>query len=183
MAGIDDLIAQGPGRRDFSPLGEVFGAYRDGLKARREEEIAQTRQSLGHVLGADGQPDYGAAALHLLRGGDIGGATALARLAIISAARGAAAGRPKRAPAQSQADDTGGVAAEDESESPGFAPASAAAPPASATAQPPLALPQLRTRDEVEDALAQARAARAAGRDPGLVLKRLRDLGIGVSNY
>lgn len=33
MAGIDDLIAQGPGLRDFSRLGQVFGAYREGVNS------------------------------------------------------------------------------------------------------------------------------------------------------
>lgn len=180
MAGIDDLIAQGPGRRDFSPLGEVFGAYRNGVKARREDQIAEARQSLGAILGADGQPDFGAAALHLLRGGDISGATALARLAIVAGGR-------KRTQAQSQADGAYGTAAEGEAAPPAAAPVTYPAPApqpfAPMTAPPPFALPKLRTRDEVEDALGQARAARDAGTDPGLILKRLRELGIDVSNY
>lgn len=180
MAGIDDLIAQGPGRRDFSPLSELFGAYRDGGKARREDDLAQARRSLGSFIGPDGRPDYGAASLHLLRGGDIAGATALARLAWTRGGRRAA-----QAPVQADyADET---AAETGAATAGYAPAgwtgSNPDPLHSAAAQAPFALPKLRTRDEVEDALAQARAARAEGRDPSLILKRLHQLGIVTSTY
>ena len=55
MADIDNLIAQGPGRRDFAPLGTLFGAWRDGVKARREDEAAEARRAFeGEVARARG---------------------------------------------------------------------------------------------------------------------------------
>lgn len=139
MTDIDQLIAQGPGRRDFSPLGEMFGAWRQGMQAKREDELAAARRGLGAMVGPDGQPDYGAAALHLLHAGDVNGAIALAHVARATIARNGAQAAPE--------------------------------------------LPRLTTRGEVEDALREARAAREAGKDPLLVLKRLHELGINVSNY
>jgi hypothetical protein len=183
MAGIDDLIAQGPGRRDFSPLSELFGAYREGVKGRREDDLAQARRSLGSFIGVDGQPDYGAASLHLLRGGDIAGATALARLAWTTNGRRRAAQSsvPAGYSDQTYSDHgTGGDGA-----TAGYAPVGSTTGVSTAlpSATAPFPLPRLKTRDEVEDALAQARAARAEGRDPTLILKRLHQLGIGISNY
>jgi len=94
MADINDLIAQGAGRRDFSPLGEIFGAWRQGVQARNEDALARARASLPAMLGPDGQLDYGAAALHLLRAGDVHGAAALAHVARATVARSLAPPSP-----------------------------------------------------------------------------------------
>ena len=139
MADIDDVIAQGPGRRDFSPLADMFAAWRQGAQARREDALADARASLPAVLGADGRPDYGAAALHLLRAGDVHGATALAHVARAMAGRD----------------------------------------PATSSPSPP----RLATRADVDDVLRQAREARAAGRDPGLILRRLNEFGLDLSSF
>jgi hypothetical protein len=73
---LDQLIARGPGQVDFSPLGDLFKDY-------QAAKIQAARSSLADAVGAGGVngPDYDSAALHLLKAGDIQGASALANLA------------------------------------------------------------------------------------------------------
>lgn len=91
---IDLLIAQGPGRRDFSPLGDLFKSYREGVtarrddvKAQREDEAIAALKGLDQFVGPDGKPDIPAATMHALRSGAIQAATALAKISDSAATR------------------------------------------------------------------------------------------------
>jgi hypothetical protein len=167
MAGIDDLIAQGPGKRDFSPLGQLFGAYREGVKARREDQAYDARRGLGDLVQPDGTPDYGAAALHLLRAGDIPGATALAHLSYAGA---------RHELAQAQIDKIKSM--QPAAAVPRPAPAAGARAPGAPVSDAAPAWPGITTRDQANAAIEEAREAIAAGADRGDVAKRLRSWGL-----
>ena len=158
---IPDPRAGEPGLR-----GELFVASPRNVQPEDEDEIAGAPQSLGAFGGSDGGFDYGAAALHLLRIGDVDGAAVLARAAAaVSPGRNRALTRSDRGTQNSESL-RGGLGADGRGTMP-------------ATRR----FPRLTTRAQVLDALREARAARASGKDPALILKRLHDLGIGVSSY
>src|SRR5262245_30050650 len=77
MADVNDRIAQGPARIDFSPLSTLFDSYGEGQKARRQQDIWAARRQAA-VIGADGRPDYAATARNLLHAGDLEGARHIA---------------------------------------------------------------------------------------------------------
>jgi hypothetical protein len=77
---LDTIIANGPGRVNFSPLGQLFQSYQQGVQARQQNQAMQARQTIGDAIGDPSNPDYGAAAVHLLQAGDVQGATAIASL-------------------------------------------------------------------------------------------------------
>jgi hypothetical protein len=79
MADINDRIAQGPPRLDFSPLSTLFDSYHAGQKARHQQDIWAARKQAA-VVGADGRPDFAATALNLLHAGDIEGARQIAAM-------------------------------------------------------------------------------------------------------
>jgi hypothetical protein len=183
MADIDNLIAQGPGRRDFAPLGTLFGAWRDGVKARREDEAADARRNLTFTIGPDGRPDYGSAALDLLRGGDTHNAAVLAHMAAAAAAHDLA--RARFEAGGRRPDPTGDAMARAAqafapAASPAVAPSSGSDPDADASAQPDDGgqLPRPTTRAEANAAIAAARDAVAAGAPRDEIVRRLRQIGI-----